>query len=281
MSLFLALGAYPHMLFAMKILRERLVSCLRRLADQPLLLLFSAGFDSSALLGAASAYGLPIQALWLDNGLNRVSFDRVAQQAKNLGAAGAVKRLEVPLTADVLQNSRQRCFFCARGYLDTVERAFPRRRLLEGSNADDAGTFRPGMTAKKRRVVSPLMTLGIGREDAQRMALFYGANADIAAYESCLASRFRYGQPLLPTAVQAIRAMEAAIIGQTRDFSVRCRFDDLLHLRIECAMETTGKLLAPSDLRGFIIAQAKKICQTVAVDLEGSRPNVFDDVEEP
>jgi uncharacterized protein len=82
-------------------------------------LLFSGGFDSSAVLGAAMRANAEVIPIWIDNGFNRAVAQDMKIQARNLGAAD-LKIVEVKPGENVIENPEKRCYFCKSHILSLV-----------------------------------------------------------------------------------------------------------------------------------------------------------------
>ncbi|TAJ13255.1 exoenzyme S synthesis protein B [Marinilabiliaceae bacterium JC017] len=237
-------------------------------------LLFSGGFDSSAVLGAALRAGSHITPYWIDNGFNRASEEDITVQARNLGVS-QLKVIKVKSGNLVCENSQNRCYHCKRGIL----RHMPNTGIpiLDGSTASDMGQFRPGKKAlAEYGVRSPLAELGITSLQARDIALQFGADPLLANLESCLATRINYGYQLSEERLVAIRNMEAYIIEQSGDFDVRCRIDDDDHFRIELSRAESYVALANEAFRNELVKMGKGIALFVTVDMQPARPNEYD-----
>lgn len=238
-------------------------------------LLFSGGFDSSAILGSALKVGVDVMPVWIDNGFNRVKESAIKMQAANLGCS-TLKIIRVAPSARVLNNPVDRCFYC-KGELAAPVTSLGDAPVFDGTNASDQHSYRPGVKALRLLGVrSPLEELGITKEEAAAIAVSFGADPNLAQMEGCLATRFNYDVPVNEEQINWIRAIEEAIIGKTGDYHVRCRLDDPDHLRIECRQEATFALLVEAGFRSKIVEMGRKVATFVTLDLEGARKNMFD-----
>ena len=240
-------------------------------------LLYSGGFDSSAILGCAIKAGANVTPVWIDNGFNRADEKHIRQQAENMGCMH-LKVIQVIPTAKVLTNPVERCFFC-KGELAAPVVRFGDGVVFDGTNASDNQSYRPGLQALRNLGVrSPLQELGITKDDSVEMAVTLGADPFLANMEGCLATRFNYNHPITFGQLDVIRRMEQSIIEQTGDYHVRCRVDDKDHLRIECRSEGTYMLLVAPAFRASMIEMGRKVATFVTLDLEGARKNMFDKI---
>lgn len=140
--------------------------------------------------------------------------------------------------------------------------------LADGTNADDAGDYRPGMRALAEiGVRSPLSEAGLGKAEIRALAQALGLpNWDKPA-APCLATRFPYGTWITPERVQQVARAEAYLhsLGFAR---VRVRYHGEI-ARIEVEADAFSRLLAH---REQIVAHLRGQGFTyVALDLVGYR----------
>ncbi|HEX2168097.1 MAG TPA: ATP-dependent sacrificial sulfur transferase LarE, partial [Longimicrobiales bacterium] len=168
-------------------------------------------------------------------------------------------------------NPSNRCYYCKSELwpkLLGVARERGLRTVLDGSNADDAGDYRPGFAAARENDVrSPLLEAGLTKADVRELSARMGLPTWDQPSAPCLSSRLPYGIAVTPARLRAVeRAEEALRALGFRELRVR-HHDDCL--RIE---------LAPAELgRAFFIAGAiyDRITASddvrVLIDVEGYR----------
>ncbi len=237
-------------------------------------LLFSGGFDSSAVLGAAMQAKANITPIWVNNGFNRVGATEMALQARKLGAPG-LKTIEVEPGDIVVNNPERRCYYCKGHILSLVPK--DGKTIYDGTTASDLANYRPGKQAlDEYKVQSPLAQLGITSWETKDIALAFGADPLFAEHESCLATRINYNYLLTPERIKAIYNVENYIINETGDFHVRCRIDDEDHMRIEVSKPESYALMTDASAREALFEMGSKACLFVAFDVKRSRPNEYD-----
>ncbi|MBR8535541.1 exoenzyme S synthesis protein B [Carboxylicivirga sediminis] len=237
-------------------------------------LLFSGGFDSSAVLGAAMKANANIQPIWVNNGFNRAQAGDMIIQARNLGAAD-LKIIEVTPGETVIANPERRCYHCKSHILSLVPK--DGRTIYDGTTASDLGNYRPGKKAlDEYHVKSPLAELGISSWETKEIALAFGADPLFAEHESCLATRINYNELLTSERIKAIYEVENYIIDKTGDFHVRCRIDDSDHMRIELTKPESYALITDEKVREELFEIGGKVCLFVTIDVKRSRPNEYD-----
>lgn len=97
-------------------------------------------------------------------------------------------------------NPPNRCYLCKKELLKGImgiaqERGF--RYVIEGSNMDDTGDYRPGLQAvAELGVKSPLRDAGLYKQEIRDLSRRYGLNTWDKPSYACLASRFVYGETI-------------------------------------------------------------------------------------
>lgn len=113
---------------------------------------------------------------------------------------------------DIVGNDENRCYYCKRaGFTALVHEAQERgiAVVADGSNADDADDYRPGMRAlKELGVRSPLMETGWHKDEERELLRSWGVPIWNMPAGACLATRIPCGEPLTPQKLQVVRACE-------------------------------------------------------------------------
>lgn len=195
---------------------DALVTLLRSYG--PVAIGYSGGVDST-FLAAVCARHLPAEdvlLIHLDTPLigspERESFERERKRFEEMGVGVAL--VEVNPLADplVASNPADRCYRCKRAGFSRLasearRRGFP--TVLEGSNADDAGDFRPGMQAvKELGARSPLMETGWHKTEERDMLRIWGHEVWSLPAGACLATRIPCGEEITGRKLEVIRACE-------------------------------------------------------------------------
>ncbi|WP_066630088.1 adenine nucleotide alpha-hydrolase family protein [Labilibacter marinus] len=238
-------------------------------------LMFSGGLDSCAILGAAVRGGVRVQPVWINNGFGRADEAQIREQV-NLMGGEPLQIIHLKPEESVIENPTNRCYYCKGQIISAIRKLNSSCKVIDGTTGSDTG-YRPGRKAlNEYGVISPLAELDISSAEAKEMAIFMGANKDIADLESCLATRINYDVPLLDGSLQVLRAIEQAVIAKTGDFNVRCRIDDADHIRIELSSEDSFRAIVDADFRNELITMGEQSALFTTVDLKPSRPNAYD-----
>ena len=175
---------------------------------------------------------------------------------------------------EFIKNDKNRCFHCRTElslYLKEVARQENAQIIVDGTNLDDLGDYRPGIIAlKENGVKSPLVEIGFTKELVRK----YAKSVRLSVYDrpsnSCLASRIPWGQQI--TAEHLARIENGEIIIK-RWFGVKqVRVRDLDGTaKIEVLPEEI-KLLTDKNRFTKLESELKKMgFKTVIVDPEGYR----------
>ncbi|MBF0609037.1 MAG: ATP-dependent sacrificial sulfur transferase LarE [Candidatus Magnetobacterium sp. LHC-1] len=174
--------------------------------------------------------------------------------------------------AQYVQNTPERCFFCKSRLFKTLREIAQKMNfpymIVDGSNADDTGDYRPGLRANARfDIRSPLMEAGLTKEEIRLLSRRRGLPTHDRASSPCLSSRLPYGEPITLKSLQMVREAEAVIKGLGfTELRVRKQADTA---RIELMPDELQRTLEP-HLRQHIVKALREIgFQYVTLDLEG------------
>ena len=113
---------------------------------------------------------------------------------------------------DVRTNPADRCYFCKRlvfGKLREIAGSVGIVHLLDGTNVDDQGDYRPGARAvKELGVQSPLQEAGFAKADVRALSAQLGLRTATKPSAACLASRIPYGEEITPDKLRRVEAAE-------------------------------------------------------------------------
>jgi uncharacterized protein len=242
---------------------------------------YSGGVDSAFLAGAA------VTVLGRDNVLavtGRSPAYPLVQRDMALECAREFGIPHLEIETDELADERytanpsNRCYYCKSELwpkLVAVARARGLLAVVDGSNADDAGDYRPGFTAAREHGVrSPLLEAGLTKADVRALSRRMGLPTWDQPASPCLSSRLPYGIAVTPARLRQVERAEQALRALGfRELRVR-HHDDCL--RIE---------LGPTELeRAFCIAAIirERIAETgelrVLIDAEGYRRGALNEV---
>ena len=163
---------------------------------------FSSGVDSTFLLYAAKeALGDNVLALTASS----CSFPvRELKETKAFCEEHGIRQIIVESEELSIEgfshNPKNRCYLCKRElfqkFRDVAEREGI-KEIVEGSNLDDNGDYRPGLMAvAELGIQSPLRTIGFTKNEIRMMSKHLGLSTWEKQSFACLSSRFPYGEEI-------------------------------------------------------------------------------------
>ncbi len=177
-------------------------------------------------------------------------------------------------------NAPDRCFHCKTELYDIAaakQREWDLAVVVNGTNTDDLGDYRPGLEAAKNASArSPLVEAAMSKADVRAAAQLIGMQVWDKPASACLSSRIPYGTSVTPERLAQIAGLEADI--KALGFrQLRVRWHDKI-ARIEIDLAELEKLLA-AGVRDKVVAAGKRHGFTyVALDLAGYRTGSHNEV---
>ena len=149
--------------------------------------------------------------------------------------------------------------------------------ILEGSNLDDNGDYRPGLQAvAKLGIKSPLRSIGFTKEDIRALSKYLGLPTWEKPSFACLASRFVYGETITKEKLGMVDKAEQLLLDLGFD-QMRVRIHGNM-ARIEIMPEEFDKMMK-DDVRNQIISSFKEFGFTyITMDLIGYRTGSMNEV---
>jgi uncharacterized protein len=177
-------------------------------------------------------------------------------------------------------NPTNRCYYCKRELLSKVIEVAQRnniRHVVEGSNVDDSGDYRPGMQAvRELGVGSPLREAGFGKEDIRILSKKMNLPTWNKPAFACLASRFPYGQKITRDKLQVVDQAEQFLLDLGLR-QVRVRHHGNV-ARIEVSQAERAKFFN-TELMDRVYEKFKQLgFMYTALDLKGYRTGSMNEV---
>lgn len=159
---------------------------------------FSGGADSSFLLAAAKeALGDRVLALTaVTPYMERQEVADALALSAGLGVRHELVEVDMPEGMEV--NPPERCYTCKHTLFNRllhVAREAGFERVVEGSNLDDLGDYRPGLRAlQELAILSPMLECKISKQDVRRLSEALGLATWNKPTNACLLTRLPIGQ---------------------------------------------------------------------------------------
>lgn len=244
---------------------------------------FSGGVDSSFLLKAAkdTLPGENILAVTaVSETYTRSELAQAERFVKSLGIKHKIiftKELDDP---NFSKNPVDRCYYCKKELFSRLK-SFMKgngfRYIIDASNTDDKGDYRPGSKAKAELGIrSPLQEAGMTKKDIRKFSKKLGLETWDMPQMACLASRIPYGEKISKGLLRKIENAESFIRG-TGIRQVRVRLhNDIARIEVDkqeikrfLNKESCGKIVKHLKALGF---------HYVVLDLEGYRTGSLNEV---
>ncbi len=236
---------------------------------------FSGGVDSSLLLKVAHDT--------LGDGAFAITAETHTMPSEDKPATEEFCRREgirqYILTYDELQipgfaqNPTNRCYLCKTAlfeHMAAIANEHGAAALVEGSNLDDEGDYRPGLRAvAEQGVKSPLRHAGLHKQDIRDLSRELGLPTWDKPAAACLSSRFPYWHQITEQKLRMVDEAENYLrslgVGQVR---VRIH-DDLARIEVS---QGDIDLLARADVRAQVDQRLRELgFAYVTLDLAGFR----------
>lgn len=176
-------------------------------------------------------------------------------------------------------NQADRCYHCKStlyAAISDIRREFgPEALILNGTNLDDLGDYRPGLqAAEEQGVMSPFVEADMRKAEVRELARELGLSVWDKPAAACLASRLPYGTPVTLERLDQVGRAELAVL-KLGFQGARVRHHDAL-ARLELRPEDFPRAL---ELRQELTTALKEAGYLyVALDLEGYRMGSHNEV---
>lgn len=241
---------------------------------------FSGGVDSTFLLAVAHAVlGDNVTALTAQSPAFPA---REHAEAEEFCSSRGIRHIVFDAhqfnVEEFAKNTPKRCYYCKRALFSRMQTLAEEQHLgpiMDGSNTDDLGDFRPGTQAlKELSIISPLLQCNFSKSDIREASHDLGLSSAKKPSFACLATRFPYGCPITPEGLARVDAAEQTLLNLGMN-TVRVRSIDN-EARIEVLPSDFDKVLQE---RNRIIAALQECGFTyITLDLQGYRTGSMNEV---
>lgn len=231
---------------------------------------FSGGADSSLLAKVAhDRLGDDAVAVTAQTPIHAsYELEQAKDVAREIGIEHKILSLGEDLMDEIADNPTDRCYYCKRKIFTEVMDCAEDFSVVDGTNADDQGDYRPGMKAiDELEVDSPLQEAGLTKEEVRKLS----KRLDLSTWDfpstTCLATRIPYGEK--------ITAAKLELVEKSEDFLIELGFEQV---RVRYHGEVARIEVAPQEqTRFFNLDRMEEVNQQlqefgfnyVALDLGG------------
>ena len=245
---------------------------------------FSGGVDSTFLLYAAhEALGDDVIAV---TSVSSLLPDREKRESMDIATRFGVRHLVVESNELEVEgfaaNPKDRCYLCKKDLFSrmaAIAREHGALEVIEGSNIDDEGDYRPGMRAlAELDIKSPLREAGFTKADIRELS----RELDLPTWDkpsfACLASRIPYGEIISEEKLGMVEAAEQELFEMGfKQFRVR------IHGRLARIELSAGEIASfmQEDLRSKVHEDFRRLgFSYVTLDLKGYRTGSMNEMLE-
>ena len=206
--------------------------------------------------------------------LSKEELDTAKQVCSEIGIRQILLDYNELENEEFVKNDSTRCFHCRTElakHLLELSKQHQVDTIADGTNIDDLGDYRPGITALKQNgIQSPLVETNFSKSQIRDTAKTIGLSVYDKPSNSCLASRIPWGQRVTAEKLTRIEFGETIVKQLTKIKQVRVR-DLSGFAKIEVEKEMISAF--DNDVLNQISEKLKMIGFTdVEVDQEGYKP---------
>ncbi len=241
---------------------------------------FSGGVDSSFLLKVAFEELGPgvIAVINVTESFSSIERESAIALAERIGVPHHLVHSKEMEDECFLANPPDRCYLCKKALFAEIAEVARRRGIgfiLDGNNADDLQTHRPGIkAAQELGVRSPLAEVGLTKSEIRSLSRIMGLPTADKPQMACLASRIPYNERITRKKLDMVEEAE----GFLRSLGIQ-------QLRVRSHGEIARIEVLPHDFpvvmdhREEIVGELKRIgYHYVTLDIQGFRSGSMNEV---
>ena len=236
---------------------------------------FSSGVDSTYLLKEAvealpgRVIAVTVSPPWFARHELRDSIE----YCKKLGVEHVVCNVDGDSIDGFRENPKDKCYICKKALFTRIQEVAHEHGIeyvVDGSNVDDTGDYRPGMRAlAELGIRSPLKECGFTKQDIR----ICSKELELPTWDkpsfACLASRFPYGERITDEKLAMVDKAENLLM-ELGFKQFRCRIHGKM-ARIEVSPEDFPKIME-EPVRTIIVERYREYGFTyTALDMQGFR----------
>ena len=237
---------------------------------------FSGGVDSTLLLKVShdvlgdKAIAVTVRATF--------TAQREMNEAENFCRLNHIRHITIQIDESEIEGFRMnppnRCYICKREIFSRILNAARENgaaKVIDGSNLDDLGDYRPGMKAlRELGVISPFVECSFTKSDIRKLSRELNLPTWDKPSFACLASRFVYGEEITREKLRMVERSEELLMSMGfRQIRVRVHGDVA---RIEIMPEDFPRMIQDETREKIYDALKSYGFSYAALDMKGYRP---------
>ncbi len=167
---------------------------------------------------------------------------------------------------DYRANPANRCYYCKHelySHLTVLARARGAAAVVDGSNADDRGDYRPGrQAAREFGVISPLDEAGLTKDEIRELAREAGMATWDEPASACLSSRIPYHSAVTEEKLRTIESAERLELGP---HELARALEPDVAAQIDRELRALGYAHVTVDLRGYRLGSLNEALKLRAI----------------
>jgi uncharacterized protein len=258
---------------------QKLINTLKQY--QPGAVAFSGGVDSTLLLYLAREAWTdpPLAVSFISPLLTTKERDRIQELAGFLKVRLHWLKTREYLDLRFKKNSPARCYYCKKSRIRQARPILNQKGIkffLDGTNADDLKTYRPGIRASvEGNIISPFAVLGWTKNEIREISRRLDLPTWNQPSSPCLATRVAYSQPItLPLLKRLARGEE--VLHQMGFGECRLRVHHSL-VRIEVPEKDFSLFFNPQRKDDLLSRLSALGFTYITLDLKGFRSGSMDE----
>lgn len=252
-----------------------LINFLRRL--NKVAIAFSGGVDSTFLVVAAQqALGENVVAYTVNSPyIPDWEIKEASEWIKQTGIEHEIIKTKIP--KNIINNPSNRCYLCKKQIFALLKSKMKKhgiQYLLEGTNKDDEGDYRPGMKAlEELEVLSPLREVGLTKEEIRQLSKEFNLPTWNKPACACLLTRIPYDITITQEELIRIEKGEQYLFKLGFEGARLRSHGNLARIELK---QVQFKILNDENMKEIIVKKLKSIgYQFVCIDLEGYRTGSY------
>jgi len=241
------------------------------------LVALSGGVDSALVAYAAyQKLGSSAIAVTADyKTLSQEELDASKQICKEIGISQILLDYNELENQNFVNNDSNRCYYCRQElglHLVNLAQEKKIKFIVDGTNLDDLGDYRPGIEALKQNgIQSPLVENNLRKNEIREIAQSVGLSVFDKPSNSCLASRIPWGQQITSERLARIEYGEKIVKQTAKLKQVRVRdFQGIAKIEVN---KNEIPLISSPEILNEITNKLKLIgFSEVLIDSEGYKP---------